>query len=159
MNTDFNLELAKSGKSVYTRDGRSVRIICYDCANEGFPIVALIEDDSGDGELIQSYTIDGHYYEGDVSDDDLVMHDSDRYYIALERAKNLIKNGNLSEDATKCLSKVFDEIGANGYDEMVINALISVLKSDFEEETAIDGITVGNIISWLYSKKKKIRCN
>lgn len=39
----FNLEEAKAGKPVVTRDGRSVRIICWDReSEEGYNIVALI---------------------------------------------------------------------------------------------------------------------
>lgn len=42
---EFNLEAAKAGKPVCTRDGRKVRIICFDTINKGnYPIIALLED-------------------------------------------------------------------------------------------------------------------
>lgn len=41
----FNLEEAKAGKPVCTRDGHSVRIICFDRVVDGIPIVALITTD------------------------------------------------------------------------------------------------------------------
>lgn len=49
----FNLEAARSGKPVCTRDGRKARIICFDrrlfYKNESYPILALVEyPDGGD---------------------------------------------------------------------------------------------------------------
>lgn len=56
----FNLEEAKAGKPVCTRDGRQARIICFDKKSSYFPIVALV--DVGNEELEVSYTNEGHYY-------------------------------------------------------------------------------------------------
>lgn len=39
---EFNLELAKAGYSVQTRDGRPVRILCYDVKGHDYPIMALV---------------------------------------------------------------------------------------------------------------------
>lgn len=42
---EFNLEAAKAGKPVCTRDGRKARIICFDTINKSnYPIIALLED-------------------------------------------------------------------------------------------------------------------
>lgn len=38
----FDLEQAKAGKPVCTRDGRKARIICFDLKNGNHPIVAAI---------------------------------------------------------------------------------------------------------------------
>lgn len=38
----FDLEQAKAGKPVCTRDGRKARIICFDLKNGNHPIVAVI---------------------------------------------------------------------------------------------------------------------
>lgn len=56
----FNLEkyLKNPTRKVVTRDGKSVRIICTDRRDLNFPIVALIEKDSG-GEVIYAHTKDG----------------------------------------------------------------------------------------------------
>ena len=43
----FDLEAAKNGAKVVTRDGHAVRIICYDRKNEEYPIVALVGEDEG----------------------------------------------------------------------------------------------------------------
>lgn len=54
---EFNLEEAKAGKPVCTRDGRKARIICFDLNNKNFPIVAIINCDSE--ENVYQYDIEG----------------------------------------------------------------------------------------------------
>lgn len=54
---EFDLEAAKAGKPVCTRDGRKARIICFD-RNWEYPIVALIECEN-DEEMISSCDKDG----------------------------------------------------------------------------------------------------
>lgn len=58
----FNLEEAKAGKPVCTRDEMKVRIVCFDAKSidNDFPILALV--DYGDGELDFRYNIDGRIY-------------------------------------------------------------------------------------------------
>lgn len=56
----FNLEEAKAGKPVCTRDGRNARIICFDLKHEYFPLIALIDD--GDRELVSRFCADGRIY-------------------------------------------------------------------------------------------------
>ena len=54
----FDLEAAKAGKPVCTRDGHKARIICFDSKNDPQrPIVALVEHN--DNELLYEYTIEG----------------------------------------------------------------------------------------------------
>lgn len=48
----FDLQKAKQGKPVCTRDGRKARIICFDCKDETFQIVALISGSLGKEEII-----------------------------------------------------------------------------------------------------------
>lgn len=52
---EFDIEKAKAGAPVCTRDGRSVRIICFDFqeygmkeADEKYPIIALVKEDKGE---------------------------------------------------------------------------------------------------------------
>lgn len=54
---EFNLEEAKAGKPVCTRDGRKARIICFDLNNKNFPIVAIINCDTE--ENAYQYDIEG----------------------------------------------------------------------------------------------------
>ena len=68
----FDLETAKAGKPVCTRDGRKARIICFDLKNEEYPIVAAIGNDSS--ETLLCYTINGEIVKGNYkSDKDLMM--------------------------------------------------------------------------------------
>lgn len=71
----FNLNAAKSGKPVCTRDGRKARIICFDRifyhGGYDYPIVAMVNN-KGD-EYIYAYTKDGLLTGGEKCDDDLMM--------------------------------------------------------------------------------------
>ena len=54
----FNINLAKAKHPIQTRDGRPVRIICYDVKNPDYDIVALVNH--GDNyELVKTYKSDG----------------------------------------------------------------------------------------------------
>lgn len=66
----FNLEAAKAGKPVCTRDGRKARIICFD-AKGVKPIIALI-DNEGE-ETITEYLEFGRIWNDNKSDEDLMM--------------------------------------------------------------------------------------
>ena len=50
----FNLEAAKAGKPVCTRDGRKARIICFDRI-DAKPILALVRSTDGKGENVFYY--------------------------------------------------------------------------------------------------------
>ena len=67
---EFNLEEAKAGKSVCTKDGAKARIICFDRESNDYPIVALIED--GDEETVGTYAINGKYHTSDTKEDDVL---------------------------------------------------------------------------------------
>ena len=67
----FDLEAAKAGKPVCTRDGRKARIICFD-RKDNTPIVALIERVDGI-EILQCFYNDGKCFHDVTSDNDLMM--------------------------------------------------------------------------------------
>ena len=56
---DFNLELAKQGYLVCTRDGRPVRLLDFDYKGDDEPIVAIIINPSNGKERLETYSIDG----------------------------------------------------------------------------------------------------
>ena len=66
----FDLEAAKAGKPVCTRDGRKARIICFDakCNN---PIVALIYDCNK--ETVLQYLENGRFFVDQIDKYDLMM--------------------------------------------------------------------------------------
>ena len=75
---EFDLEAAKAGKPVCTRDGHKARIICFDRKfyHNGcnYPIVAAINEyNDNDNEFIYSYTQDGLFIENNVNELDLMM--------------------------------------------------------------------------------------
>lgn len=72
----FDLEKAKQGAKVVTRNGRDVRIICWDKMDNSYPmypIVALVKDEYRTEEDIETYTLDGVCVEGQKYDTDLFM--------------------------------------------------------------------------------------
>lgn len=79
----FDLEAAKRGAAVCTRDGRNARIICTDCRNRD-SVVALVN--YGTFEKPRSYTARGEYVPGSHNDLDLFMRDDD-YLEKLERGE------------------------------------------------------------------------
>lgn len=72
----FDLEAAKAGKPVCTRDGRKARIICFDRKylydGQAFSIVALVNEGTY-SESVYSYTKDGLYESGKYHNHDLMM--------------------------------------------------------------------------------------
>lgn len=70
---EFDLEAAKAGKPVCTRNGRKARIICFDFrdADEICCIIAAV--DYEEAEKIHYYDLYGKYRGGDSSEYDLMM--------------------------------------------------------------------------------------
>lgn len=68
----FDIELAKKGHPVCTRNGCKVRIVCFDRKSALYPIVALIENSPEDEELV-IYPDTGLYDAPYKSDEDLMM--------------------------------------------------------------------------------------
>lgn len=52
----FNLEEAKAGKPVCTRDGRRVEIISFENPNNGYPILARVFFDKNDYNDYEEFT-------------------------------------------------------------------------------------------------------
>lgn len=71
----FDLEAAKAGKPVCTRDGRKVRIISFDAKRkDGKNIIALVPSKEYPGfEDLVAYPNNGNYHGGHENDGDLMM--------------------------------------------------------------------------------------
>lgn len=68
----FDIQKAREGKPVCTRDGRKARIICFDVKGSMYPIIALIEE--SEGEKLCSYMPNGRSYKNEKECiDDLMM--------------------------------------------------------------------------------------
>ena len=72
---EFDLEAAKAGKPVCTRDGRKARIICFDAKRkDGKNIMALIPNkEYPEFEDLVAYPNNGNYHGGHENDDNLMM--------------------------------------------------------------------------------------
>lgn len=68
----FDLEQAKAGAPVQTRDGHAARIICFDRKGNNLPVVALVTDPDGE-EYTRVYPSNGGYLLTQESDLDLFM--------------------------------------------------------------------------------------
>ena len=70
----FDLEKAKAGASICTREGSKAKIVCFDADNDRFPIVALIKDSDDSNEYPVLYTKEGRFFDGEKdSPEDLCM--------------------------------------------------------------------------------------
>lgn len=69
----FDLEAAKAGKTVCTRDGRKVRILCYDLKGAEYPIVALVEAHDYLDESISTYDRNGRFDHDRENKNDLMI--------------------------------------------------------------------------------------
>ena len=80
---EFNLEAAKAGKPVCTRDGRKARIICFDLNNKNFPIVAIINCDTE--ENAYQYDIDGICDEHDNNLNLMMSHEKKEGWVIIHK--------------------------------------------------------------------------
>lgn len=88
----FNLEKAKQGAEVITRDGRKVKILTFSRRNNDYPIVALV--DYGEEEAIHMYTTEGYYFKTkERSKNDLMMGNT-KVYINVYREGDTYVLGN-----------------------------------------------------------------
>ena len=70
----FDIQKAREGKPVCTRDGRKARIICFDRRGDKFPIVALLDGCNEEhSEVAVTFTNEGLYEIGKKSSNDLMM--------------------------------------------------------------------------------------
>ena len=97
----FNLKEAKSGKSVSTRDGYPVRIVCFDRINATYPIIALINRE--DKEELATYTKEGKY--------SLAPHSNDLVMASIKRTAYVV----MEEVTTKLLATYRTIEGAQNY--------------------------------------------
>lgn len=71
----FDVEAAKNGAKVETREGKSVRIVCYNRAGTDYSIVALINYQIGNEscESCNTYTTKGELVKEETNEEDLVI--------------------------------------------------------------------------------------
>ena len=67
----FDIELARKGHPVCTRDGRKARIICFGVKEDICPIIALVEENGM--EVTKSYDMNGRANYKNADNYDLMM--------------------------------------------------------------------------------------
>lgn len=120
----FDLEAARSGKPVCTRDGRKARIICFDMNSfNNHIIVALITEENGT-ESIYSYTSEGKWKETKTENDLMMLPEKHEGWI------NVIKN----QDNYYYCKGVFDtEEYARNNEANYTGLVVSTTKIEWEE--------------------------
>lgn len=88
----FNLEKAKQGAEVITRDGRKVKILTFSRRNNDYPIVALM--DCGKEDAIQMYTIDGYLNKDKTQNRFDLMMENTKVYMNVYREGDTYVLGN-----------------------------------------------------------------
>ena len=105
---EFDLEAAKAGKPVCTRDGRKARIICKDLKANKYPIVAAVLGADG-VEFPHTYTLDGIYSEGEESGFDLmILPEKKEGWVNLYRGFNGIYAKNVFDTKQEALEYISD---------------------------------------------------
>lgn len=100
----FDLELAKAGHPVCTRDGRAVRILCHDRKSvDGYSMLALV--DEGDHESFIVCTSSGKFYKYKKDD----PHDLFMSPVKKEGWINIYKELNSDHVFTSPVYKTLDE--------------------------------------------------
>ena len=112
----FDIQKAREGNPVCTRDGRKARIICFDSKNDPQrPIVALVEHN--DNELLYEYTIEGKERFSHISTtgtSDLMMLPEKK-----EGWVNVYKGGLLDTKSYPTKKEAFDKACPEGYIDTV----------------------------------------
>ena len=110
----FDLQKAKQGTPVCTRDGRKARIICFDAKGDK-PIIALVE--MGTAETPNNYPIDGKAVSAKEASCDLMMLPEKK-----EGWVNVYKGGLLDTKSYPTKKEAFDKACPEGYvDTIKIN--------------------------------------
>ena len=113
----FDIQKAREGKPVCTRDGREARIVCFDRI-DAKPILALVRSTDGKGEDVFDYFVNGKRFanalEGDL---DLMMIPEKK-----EGWVNVYKGGLLDTKSYPTKKEAFDKACPKGYvDTIKIN--------------------------------------
>ena len=110
----FDLEAAKAGKPVCTRDGRKARIICFDAKGDPCPIIALVEENNIESAYRYDKNGQNAYKKSEL---DLMMFPEKK-----EGWVNVYKGGLLDTKSYPTKKEAFDKACPEGYvDTIKIN--------------------------------------
>ena len=114
----FDLEAAKAGKPVCTRDGRKARIICFDRINgDYYKIVACVTAFDGDFEEVLFYGIDGYIVDSqNPKDEDLmILPEKKEGWVNVYREETNNNERLIEQTIYKTRKDAFDKACPKGY--------------------------------------------
>lgn len=124
--TQFDINSAKQGKPVCTRDGRKARIICFD-ANimpENKNILALIRKDD-ESEYVEYYTSNGKFSDSKDDINDLMM--------PLEKKEGWVNMYKMKESTFGYITAYFDTEEKAKEDKEQLTGYVATVKINWEE--------------------------
>lgn len=121
----FDLEAAKAGKPVCTRDGRKARIISFDRHSEDCPIIALVVDSkNAECEEVIDYTLDG------ICNENIINHNKYDLMMLPQKKEGWINIYKDFEDTVCCVYPTEKEALEDGETE---KDYITTIKIEWEE--------------------------
>jgi hypothetical protein len=128
----FNLEEAKAGKPVCTRNGREVRILCFDYkedARHPRPIVAILKYRDCEKEELMTYTKEGKSlpsYEEEHSTDLMMVSEKKDGWINIYKVGSMFNGGGIYSSKEEAIEKSDSSI-------VSANTYITTIKIEWEE--------------------------
>jgi hypothetical protein len=121
----FDLEAAKAGKPVCTRDGRKARIISFDRHGEDCPIIALVVDSkNAECEEVIDYTLDG------ICNENIINHNKYDLMMFTRKKEGWLNIFKDFEDTVCCVYPTEKEALEDGETE---KDYITTIKIEWEE--------------------------
>ena len=128
----FDLEEAKAGKPVCTRDGRKARVICFDMNSfNNHIIVALITEENGT-ESIYSYTSEGKWKETKTENDLMMLPEKKEGWINIYNADTTFYyvDGRVFETKDEAVKEAKEEVEKEQREK---NEYIDTIRVEWEE--------------------------
>jgi hypothetical protein len=121
----FDLEAAKAGKPVCTRDGRKARIISFDRHSEDCPIIALVVDSkNAECEEVIDYTLDG------ICNENIINHNKYDLMMLPQKKEGWINIYKDFEDTVCCAYLTKEDALKN---RSIEDGYITTIKIEWEE--------------------------
>lgn len=122
---EFDLEAAKAGKPVCTRDGRKARIISFDRHGEDCPIIALVVDSkNAECEEVIDYTLDG------ICNENIINHNKYDLMMLPQKKEGWINIYKDFEDTVCCAYLTKEDALKN---RSIEDGYITTIKIEWEE--------------------------
>lgn len=122
---EFDLEAAKAGKPVCTRDGRKARIISFDRHSEDCPIIALVVDSkNAECEEVIDYTLDG------ICNENIINHNKYDLMMLPQKKEGWINIYKDFEDTVCCAYLTKEDALKN---RSIEDGYITTIKIEWEE--------------------------